>query len=269
MIHFAGRGILLDIDGTTSPWRFAREVLVPYALDNLQVFLRYRWNLPALPRIREELARHFGAASFDRWTGGTGMPPEHRLKQLRESVAGLIKQDSKIDAVRQLQGLICKEGYRKGLLKSQVYPDVIPAFKGWKEQGMDVRLYSFRSKEAQKLFFQHVDDAANEEINLARFLSGYFDATSGPRQESATYRKMAESFQLPPEKVLFVGSVAAELDAARQAGLQTALVRRADHAAGPEQSEPIITSERDETAPSAHPVITTLHDIVLEPALSQ
>lgn len=268
MIHFAGRGILLDIDGTTSPWRFAREVLVPYALDHLQVFLRYRWTLPALPRIREELARHFGATSFESWTGGAGMPPEHRLKQLRESVAGLIKQESKIDAVTQLQGLICKEGYRKGLLKSQVYADVIPAFKDWKEQSIDVRLYSFRSKEAQKLFFQHVDDGANEEINLARCLSGYFDATTGPRQEAATYRKIAESFELPAEKILFIGSVPGELDAARQAGLQTALVQRADRAAAMGQLEAIITSERDETIPPAHPVLSTLHDVTLETALN-
>jgi enolase-phosphatase E1 len=245
MIHFAGRGILLDIDGAVSSWHFAREVLVPYALDHLQVFLRYRWNHPALPRIREELARHFGATSFESWTGGQGMPPEHRLKQLREAVVGLIKQDSKIEPLRQLQGLTCKEGYRKGLIKSQVYPDVITSLKAWKEYGLDVRIYSIRSKEMQRLFFQHVDDQLSDEINLSRFLGGYFDANVGPKNEPTSYRKIAEAFELAPAKVLFLSAVPADLNAARQAGLQTAFVKREDNDPAPPENHPVITSFKD------------------------
>jgi len=62
--------------------------------------------------------------------------------------------------------------------------------------------------------------------DLTRFISSYFDTRTGPKSAPASYTQIAAALEHPPPKVLFVSDVTTELDAARRAGMATALCVR-------------------------------------------
>ena len=74
---------------------------------------------------------------------------------------------------------------------------------------------------AQRLFFGH-----SEAGDLTPLFSGWFDTEVGGKREADSYLAIAEAIGLPPGEILFLSDIVAELDAARDAGLQTALVDR-------------------------------------------
>src|SRR5205085_12504400 len=84
-----------------------------------------------------------------------------------------------------------------------------------------VRIYSSGSVQAQKLFFGHTIAG-----NLLPHFRGHYDTTTGAKKEAESYRKIAVDFGLAPDEILILSDVVAELDAARSAGLATALVVR-------------------------------------------
>ena len=57
--------------------------------------------------------------------------------------------------------------------------------------------------------------------DLGPLFSGYFDTTSGPKRESASYARIAGAIGLPAAEILFLSDVVQELDAARDAGMRT------------------------------------------------
>jgi enolase-phosphatase E1 len=76
---------------------------------------------------------------------------------------------------------------------------------------------------AQKLVFAHTQAG-----DLTPQLSAFFDTTSGFKTEADSYRRIAEAMGREPGAILFVSDVAAELDAAHAASLQTALCVRSE-----------------------------------------
>ena len=89
-------------------------------------------------------------------------------------------------------------------------------------------------------FFDHSDRRPDE------YLSGYFDTTTGPKNDPASYAKIALAFGVPASEIAFISDVTRELDAAREAGMQTLLCVRSGN---PVQS------------PHTHRVITTFTEI--------
>ena len=97
----------------------------------------------------------------------------------------------------------------------------LSAGRRWTAAGIRVCIYSSGSIEAQKLIFGHSDAG-----DLTRYLSGYFDTTSGPKRAAASYATIAEALALDPVDILFVSDVSAETDAAKAAGLNALLIDR-------------------------------------------
>ena len=191
------QAILLDIEGTTTSIAYVAEVLFPYA----------RARIPAwVPIHREELAPVLA-----------GMPPGDPVATL----LGWMDVDAKETALKHIQGRIWAEGYQAGELKGHVYPDTPEALQRWTQAGIKVCIYSSGSVEAQKLIFGH-----SEAGDLTRYLSGYFDTTTGPKREAASYATIAGALGLNPADILFVSDVAAETDAAKTAGLRALLIDR-------------------------------------------
>ena len=78
---------------------------------------------------------------------------------------------------------------------------------------------------AQKLLFSHTDAG-----DLAPLFDGFFDTEVGGKREAGSYRAIADALGALPKDVLFLSDVVAELDAAREAGMRTALLdRREDY----------------------------------------
>ena len=223
MIQFAGHGILLDIEGTTSSVSYVYDVLVPIARRELDSYLRANWNSPDLVQACELIARDVGFASLSAWCGDES--EEGRRNLVRAEVVRLMDADVKATGLKQLQGLIWLAGYESGELQSHVYDDVPPALAAWRAAGRDVRIYSSGSIAAQKLFFGHTIHG-----DLLPHVRRHYDTTTGPKREAASYTAIAGEFGLAAAEILFLSDLPAELDAAHVAGFQTALCERPGNA---------------------------------------
>ena len=215
------RAILLDIEGTTTPIDFVYKKLFPFASERTEDFLREHVSEPEV----EDLIGQLGVANIEdrtagapAWLDGTD---EQRLASATKYVHWLIGRDSKITPLKTLQGKIWEAGFLRDELKGEVYPDVAPAFARWKSQGRLLAIFSSGSILAQQLLFEHSTAG-----NLSKFLDGYFDTTTGPKRDEISYRIIAESLGITAKQFLFLSDVVAELDAARAAGMKTALSLR-------------------------------------------
>ncbi|MBL8827164.1 MAG: acireductone synthase [Planctomycetaceae bacterium] len=221
------RGVLLDIEGTTSSVRYVYDVLFPFALDGLVPYLEQHWHEPAVVAACEQIAHDAGHDSLIAWCGADADQAARRQCVIDE-VRRLMASDVKATGLKALQGLIWQQGYDAGLLVSHVYDDVPPALVAWQRSGLDVRIYSSGSIAAQKVFFAHTEFG-----DLLPFLRGHYDTTTGPKREAASYRRIAQAMNLPLVSIVFCSDIPAELDGAREAGMQTRLVVRPGNAPVP------------------------------------
>ena len=217
------RAILLDIEGTTTPVDFVYRTLFPYARQKFEDFLRRHREDSAVREDLEWLRKQYRADEAQ----GMELPPWRgdSAELLLASAAAygrwLIDRDSKVFALKSIQGKIWEEGYRSGELHGEVYPDVPAAFSRWSRQGKAIAIYSSGSILAQKLLF-----GSTTHGDLTPHLSAYFDTTTGAKADAESYKKIAISLALPASEILFISDVARELDAARQAGMETVLCVR-------------------------------------------
>jgi enolase-phosphatase E1 len=66
-MQFAGRGILLDIEGTTSSIHFVYDVMFPFVRRELEGYLRQHWDQPALQATCERIAFDAGYPAARAW----------------------------------------------------------------------------------------------------------------------------------------------------------------------------------------------------------
>lgn len=194
------RAIVTDIEGTTSSIAFVTEVLFPYA----------RAALPGYVAAHgEALAPLLEAVS----AAEPGDPVATLLRWMDE--------DRKATPLKTIQGSIWARGYAEGAFKGHVYSDAAEALRRWKAAGLRLFVYSSGSVEAQRLTFHHSDQG-----DLEPLFSGWFDTTTGPKREAASYTRIAEAVREPVQAILFLSDVQAELDAASSAGFQVQLIDR-------------------------------------------
>jgi len=224
VIAFSGRAILLDIEGTTSSVSYVYDVMFPYARRGLAQYLADHWGTAATAGVREQIAQDAGHESFAAWLRCCESTDDGPAL-VREEIERLMDGDVKATGLKQLQGQIWKSGFENGQLKAHVYNDVPPALTAWQAAGVDVRIYSSGSVQAQKMFFTH-----SEHGDLLSHFSGHYDTTTGPKREAESYRQIAAAFDLPVGDILFLSDVVAELKAADEAGLQTGLCLRPGNA---------------------------------------
>lgn len=196
------RAILTDIEGTTSSLAFVKDVLFPYARQNMAAFLHQH---AAVPAVVEQLA------AVNVIVG--------RELSLTEAVAQLqqwIDEDRKNTPLKALQGMIWEQGYRNGDYTGHVYADAAQRLRAWHAARVRLYVFSSGSVQAQKLLFAHSDHG-----DLTPLFSGYFDTSSGNKRDPAAYRTIAAAIGLPASDILFLSDIVEELDAAHTAGMQT------------------------------------------------
>ena len=221
-MRFRGRLVLLDIEGTCSTLAFVHEVMFPYAAQHLAAFLAAHAREPAVAAALERVAQDGGHASVAALAAATGQSPEAAV---RGEIARQMAADLKVKGLKDVQGMIWRDGFLSGEMRAVVFPDVPEAIARWRQAGLDVAIYSSGSVAAQKLFFAHTTAG-----DLTPQLGGYYDAEVGGKKEAASYRAIAAARDTPPAQILFVSDVALELDAARAAGCATALAMRPGNA---------------------------------------
>jgi enolase-phosphatase E1 len=188
-------GILIDIEGTTTPIAFVHEVLFPYAAARLADFVA------SDAEILAEV-------------------PEPRLATLQ----GWMARDEKVPVLKEIQARLWEEGYATGALQGVVYDDVAPALRLWARAGLRNFVYSSGAVAAQRRLFGH-----SQAGDLTPLFQGFFDTGVGPKRAADSYRLICRGANISAGEFLFLSDVEAELDAAAQAGLMTCqLVRAGD-----------------------------------------
>jgi enolase-phosphatase E1 len=228
------RAILTDIEGTTSSISFVKDVLFPYARRALPGFVAGHRDDPEVRRWLDVVATEHGSICDD--------------DVIVETLQGWIDQDRKHTALKALQGMIWQAGYEDADFTAHIYPDAAPALREWHASGLPLYVYSSGSVPAQKLFFGHSDAG-----DLTPLISGWFDTEVGGKREAASYARIAADIGLPPGDLLFLSDVVEELDAARDAGLQTVLVDRLEDYPQPREGD----------AARSHARVTSFADVIL------
>lgn len=228
MIEFRGRGVLLDIEGTTSSVSFVYDVMFPFARRELAPYLAANWSAPATRAACERIAQDAGAASLDEWLAASRDSRQPQQQQVIEEVVRLMDADAKTTGLKELQGLIWRSGFESGELEAHVYEDVPRALEAWRAAGLERCIYSSGSVAAQHLFFGHTIYG-----NLLPLLQGHFDTTIGPKKNPSSYTAIAAERQCLAGDLLFVSDLVPELQAAATAGFQVALCCRPANASPP------------------------------------
>lgn len=206
------RAIVTDIEGTTSSIDFVHQTLFPYAKQHLR---RYLHEHASQPDVAAQVA---ATAALEGRSFAT-------IDETADVLERWIAEDRKATPLKELQGLIWAEGYAAGELSGHVYADTPVFLRQWHAAGKKLYVYSSGSEAAQKLIFGHSDAG-----DLTPLFSGYFDTRIGMKREAASYRTILERIGLPGGEVLFLSDIGEELDAAREAGLQTCQLIRDDKA---------------------------------------
>ena len=217
------RGVVLDIEGTTTPISFVYDELFPYARANLREFLETHGPTGLLAEVDRQL-RDEHAADVARGDSPPPLPADlssGNATDLEPYVLWLMDRDRKSPGLKLLQGLIWQRGFADGTLRGNLFPDVAPALERWNEGSIDVAIYSSGSVLAQRLIFGHTADG-----DLTPRISQFFDATIGPKRSADSYRHIALQLNRAPNELLFLSDVHAELSAARAAGFRALLCVR-------------------------------------------
>ena len=146
-----------------------------------------------------------------------------------------METDRKTTALKALQGRIWKGGFESGSLKSVVFSDVADALKDWTSSGLRCAIYSSGSVQAQQLFFRYCEAG-----DLSPYLSGHFDTKVGAKRERESYEAIAQELNTAPGRVFFATDVLGEAEAAREAGMQTAILDRPGNIPQPEHDHLVL-----------------------------
>lgn len=211
------KAILLDIEGTTTPIDFVHKTLFPYAKTKIGEFVAENFTdiQSEIAQLKTEYKKDFAEQIYGRDFRADA--PESVADYLKF----LIETDRKSTPLKSLQGKIWQKGYESGELESVMFEDVPSAFERWKTEGKTIAIYSSGSILAQQLIFKYSNFG-----DLSSFISDYFDTNTGPKRVTESYVKIAAALNHPPKRLAFFSDIAAELDAARHAGMQTSLVIR-------------------------------------------
>lgn len=202
------KAIVTDIEGTTSSIAFVKDVLFPYAAKKLPDWLRQQRLDPAVQQQVASVAEAIGKPASD-------------LDAVTAQLLSWIEQDVKATPLKALQGMLWESGYESGDYRAHVYADAHELLQQWHAAGIPLYVYSSGSVHAQELFFRYSDYG-----DVRALFSGYFDTTTGPKTDSASYRKIASDIGLPAPDILFLSDAEPEIAAASSAGMQTVLITR-------------------------------------------
>ncbi len=206
--------ILSDIEGTTTSVSFVFDTLFPYFLEHI-----------------DELRSQLQEEAVRRQIEAVQATVQEEQKEIDEEAAfdyliHWCKTDRKHPALKVLQGMVWKAGYQNGLLKGHLYPEVAEMLRQWKAEGYQLGIYSSGSVPAQKLLFGY-----SEAGDLCPLFSDYFDTAVGHKREQQSYLNIKTALGLPAQQILFLSDIGQELDAAREAGMQTIQLLRPGTAA--------------------------------------
>ncbi|KFP96448.1 Enolase-phosphatase E1, partial [Leptosomus discolor] len=209
-----------------------QETLFPYIKDNVKEYLRAHWeeeecqqDVGLLRKQAQEDSSLDGAVPIPLESETGEEELERVIQAVVDNVHWQMSLDRKTTALKQLQGHMWRAAYATGHIKGAIFEDVVPAIRKWREAGMKVYIYSSGSIEAQKLLFGY-----STEGDILELFDGHFDTKIGPKVESESYRRIANSIGCATNNILFLTDVPREANAAEEADTHVAVVTRPGNA---------------------------------------
>ncbi|KAE9547216.1 hypothetical protein FO519_009573 [Halicephalobus sp. NKZ332] len=219
------KALLLDIEGTITSISFVKDVLFPYARENVEKFLEGNKQNQKIKNVILDLVQTSNMeAEFD---ADVRKPvDENDIPSVAHNVRTWIDKDKKLTALKELQGIIWEDAYNSGQVKGHLYPEMECIFKDFQTVNIPVYIFSSGSVQAQRLLFRHsiIGDATG-------YIRDYFDTkNAGPKYIANSYLKIAEMIGIPPRDIMFLTDVEKEANAASEAGLRVMVVTREGNA---------------------------------------
>jgi methylthioribulose 1-phosphate dehydratase/enolase-phosphatase E1 len=216
--------VVFDIEGTTTPITFVKDVLFPYSSSHVESYLEENWENPQTREIVVDLLLQRQKDS----SNNTFIHPhinhinslnKNNIDEYIECLVNYIQwniiKDNKISPLKKLQGKIWQQGYSNGDLKSIIFDDVLPYFSNLKDNGINISIYSSGSKEAQQLLFKHSNQG-----DMRSLISCYFDTKIGNKREINSYKEICLTLGVDnPSEILFLTDIVQEAQAATEAGI--------------------------------------------------
>eukprot|EP01038_Epipyxis_sp_PR26KG_P004774 gene4774-6696_t len=214
--------IIFDIEGTTTPITFVKDILFPYSTSHAKTYLISTWNESHTQKIVSEL---HNLAIEEKFPGITASTTD--CESIVKYIESLVKSDRKVGPLKNLQGYIWEEGYKKGEVVGQLFDDFLPFLEEATNEGISVSIYSSGSRKAQQLLFKY-----SQHGDLTNHLTAYFDTKVGQKNSSESYVEILSTLGKSenPKKVLFVTDILAEAVAANEAGMSVVISKRPGNA---------------------------------------
>ncbi|XP_072570956.1 enolase-phosphatase E1-like isoform X1 [Paramormyrops kingsleyae] len=208
------------------------DILFSYIKEHIEDYLSTHWeedeckqDVQLLKKQTEQDIREHRACPVHSPDQTVHTDEEKAIREVVDNVLWQMAADRKTTALKQLQGHMWRTAYTSGKIKGEVYQDVVPAIRRWRQQGLKVYIYSSGSVEAQKLLFGY-----SVEGDLLELFDGHFDTNMGLKVESKSYQRIAERIGCPPEDILFLTDVTREAKAAVEVGMNVVVVVRPGNA---------------------------------------
>jgi enolase-phosphatase E1 len=236
--------VVLDIEGTISSLDGVRTTLFGHARRRYRAWLRRSAGCPeaarALDRLRAEIAR-----------------PAADVELLAGVLEEWTDRDVKSPALKEIQGLIWREGFAAGELRSSVFEDVRGALVRCREGEVPVAIYSSGSVLAQQLWLGHTDFG-----DLRPFVTYWFDlVNAGGKRDPMSYRRISRHASVDSAAIHFFTDAPTELDAASAAGWTVIGVNRPGNPQPPDGSpHPWITTFEHALTPGPGPHLRRHND---------
>ncbi|XP_077593809.1 enolase-phosphatase E1 [Stigmatopora nigra] len=220
--------LLLDIEGTTTPITFVKDILFPYIREHLEDYLSAHWeedeckqDVHLLKKQLEEDMRQNRACPIHAVDQTVHTDEEKAIREVVDDVLWQMAADRKSMALKRLQGHMWRVAYTSGTINGELYEDVTPSIRRWRGHGLKVFIYSSGSVEAQKLLFSH-----SVEGDVLDLFDGHFDTAVGAKVDAKSYERIAERIGCPAEEITFLTDVTREAKAAEDAGVNVVVVVR-------------------------------------------
>lgn len=212
-MSYTARAVILDIEGTIGDIDFVKNIMFPMTKEKLPLYLKKPQQAGITSEI-DEVKKDIAAEQKKEvsWV---------QQEEVLEYLINCIDEDRKYTPLKAIQGKIWAEAFLSGQLVSHFYDDVLPALKRFSEHDLLIAVYSSGSIAAQKLYFKFSSAG-----DLSGFVRAWFDTRSGPKTDPASYQHIAADLGLPAGELLFFTDNLNELEAATQAGWQTAQLLR-------------------------------------------
>lgn len=208
------RGVVVDIEGTTSATESVHVGLYDFARPRLEPWVREHRDDPV---IADAIAATIAEA---------GLAADAGPAEVAAALAAWMDDDVKATPLKTVQGEIWAAGFAAGELEPHFFDDVAPALDRWRRAGAGLAVFSSGSVAVQRPWFAQGLPAGTVEA-----FDAFFDTVNaGNKRRAESYAVIAadltERWSCTPAQLLFLSDVPAELDAAADAGWRTVGIRR-------------------------------------------